>query len=64
MPKRNSGAKIARELLKHSKDLASLIAYNEKKIFVGGCGFFVSDIISRGLFGYLGLLHLALGTNR
>jgi len=31
---------------------------------VEGCGFFVSDIISRGLLGYLGPFYLALGANR
>jgi len=31
---------------------------------VGGCGFFVSDIISGGRLGHLGQLHLALGPNR
>jgi len=36
-----------------------------KKIFLlGRCGFFVSDVISGGLLGHLGLLRLALGTNR
>jgi len=30
---------------------------------VGGCGFFVSDVISGGLSGHLGPLHLALGPN-
>ena len=36
-----------------------------KKIFLlGGCGFFVSDVISGGLLGHLGPLCLALGANR
>jgi len=29
-----------------------------------GGGFFVSDVISGGLLGHLGPLHLALGPNR
>ena len=38
---------------------------HSKKIFLlGGCGFFVSDVISGGLLGHLGPLWLALGTNR
>jgi len=36
---------------------------NEKQILVGGCRFFVSDVISEGLLGHLGPLHLALGPN-
>jgi len=37
---------------------------HSKKIFlVGGCGIFVSDVISRGLLGHLGPLYLALGAN-
>jgi len=36
-----------------------------KKIYLfGGCGFFVSDVISGGLLGHLGPLCLALGANR
>ena len=34
-----------------------------KKTLVEGYGFVVSDIISGGLLGYLGPLHLALGPN-
>jgi len=35
-----------------------------KKFFlVGGCRFFVSDVISEGLLSQLGPLHLALGPN-
>jgi len=38
---------------------------HSKKIFLlGGCGFFVSDVISGGLLGHLGPLCLALGANR
>ena len=37
---------------------------HSKKIFLlGGCGFFVCDVISGGLLGHLGLLCLALGAN-
>jgi len=42
--------------------LASLLS---KKIFqLVGAAFFVSDVISGGLLGHLGPLHLALGSNR
>jgi len=61
---RNSGANRGRELFKRSKDSANLLVCTRKKIFVGGCGFFVTDVISRGLLGHLGPLHLALGSNR
>ena len=36
----------------------------KKNFLLGGCGFFVSDVISRGLFGHLVPLCLALGANR
>jgi len=38
---------------------------HSKYIFLlGGCEFFVSDVISGGLLGHLGTLCLALGANR
>jgi len=37
---------------------------HSKNFFWLGCGFFVSDIISGGLLGYLGPLHLALASYR
>jgi len=43
--------------------VASLVLCTEKIFLLGGCGFFVSDVISGGLLGYLGPLCLALGTN-
>jgi len=36
----------------------------KKNFLLGGCRFFVSDVISGGLLGHLGPLCLALGTNR
>ena len=57
------GAESASELFKGSKDWANHAVCNEKIFFVGVCGFFVSDIISGGLLGHLGPLHLALGPN-
>jgi len=51
------------DLVDVSKDAVSLRVCTQKKNFlVGVCGFFVSDVI-RGLFGYLGQLHLVLGAN-
>jgi len=38
--------------------------HSKKNFLLGGCGFFVSDFISRGLLGHLGPLCLALGANR
>ena len=61
--KRNSDAESARELFKCSKDLASHVVCNEKQFLVGGCGFFVSDFLCRGLLGHLDPLYLALGLN-
>ena len=61
---RNSGAESGRELFKSLKDAASLLVCTQIKIFVGGCGFFVSDVKSGGLLGQLGPIHLALGANR
>jgi len=43
----NSGVKRGRELFKGLKDLASLVVCNEKIFLVGGCRYFVSDVISR-----------------
>jgi len=56
----NSGAESGRELFKDSE---SHLVYTQKIFFVGGFAFFVSDVISGGLLGYLGPLHLALGPN-
>ena len=53
------------DLVEASKDAASLLVCTRKKIFLlGGCVFFVSDVISGGLLGHLGPLCLALGANR
>ena len=47
-----------------SKDAASLLVWHSRRNFwLGGCGFFVSDVISGWLLGHLGLLYLALGAN-
>jgi len=60
-----SGPVSTIDLVKSSKDVASFIVCTRKKIFlVGGCRFFMSDVISGGLLGHLSPLHLALGLNR
>jgi len=57
-----SSANCARKLFSGSNGAASLVDCTQKKIFcLGGAFFFVSDIISGGLFG---ALCLALGANR
>ena len=56
----SSSTESARELFKRSSD-SSLLVYSEKIFWF--C-FFVSDVISGRLLGYLGPLHLALGPNR
>jgi len=46
----SSSADCARELFNGSNGLASLVDCSQKNIFcLGGAGFFVSDVISRGL---------------
>jgi len=57
-----SGQVSATDPVESSK--ASLVACTSKKFFGWGCRFFVGDVISRGLLGHLGQLHLALGSNR
>jgi len=62
--RRNVSAPVrVTDLVNVSKDAASLAVRTRKKIFGWGCRFFVSDIISGGVFGHLGQLHLALGAN-
>ena len=60
-----SGPVSATDLVKSSKDLGSLEVCSRKKLFlVGGCMFFVSYVISGGLLGRLGPLHLTQAPNR
>jgi len=42
----------------------SFSLHSKKKFLLGGCRFFVIDVISEGLLGHLGPLCLALGANR
>jgi len=60
---RNS-AESGREPFKDSKDLVSLLVCTQNKFFDWGVRIFVSGVISGGLLGHLGPLHLALGSNR
>jgi len=57
----NSGTESDRELFKFSKDLPSLVVAMKKSFLVGGSRYFQSDVISGGLLGHLGPLHLSLG---
>jgi len=50
------------DLVEVLKDAASLCLHS-KKFLLGGCGFFVNDVISGGLLGHLGPLCLTLGAN-
>jgi len=60
-----SGPVYATDPVKVSKDTASLVACTRQKNFlVGGCRFFVSDVLSGGLLGHLGSLNRALGSNQ
>jgi len=52
------------DLVKSSSLGKSCSLHSIKNFLVGGCGFFVSDVLSRGLLGHLGPLYLALGSNR
>jgi len=44
------------DLVEASKDAANLVVGTQKIFFAWGCRFFVSDVLSGGLFGHL---HLA-----
>jgi len=55
----------AGELFKGSNESTSLLVCTRKRFFlVGGCGFFVSDIISKVVFGPFWLMFLGLGPIR
>jgi len=51
----------SKSLKRHGK---SSSLHSKKIFFLGGCEFFVSDVISGELLGHLGPLCLALGANR
>jgi len=42
----SSSVDCAKELFKGSNGLATLVDCTRKKLLVGGCGFFVTDVIS------------------
>jgi len=60
----SSSTDCARELFKDSNGLASLVDYTPKKFLVGGCRFFVTDIISEVVLGLFWLMLPGLGPNR
>jgi len=47
---RNLGVESGIELFKGFEDAASLLVCTRKKFLLGGCGFFVSDVIIGGFF--------------
>ena len=60
-----SGPVCSTDLVKFSKDAASLLVCTRKNFFLlGGFVFFVSDVICGGFLGHLGPLCLALEANR
>ena len=61
----SSSHDCARQLFKGSNGLASLLVHTRKNNFlVGGCGFFVSDIICEVVLGSFWLMLPGLGPNR
>jgi len=50
--------------LNGSNGSASFLVYTRKNIFVGGCGFFVSDVMSEVVLGSVWLMFPGLGPNR
>jgi len=58
-----SGLVSTTDLVKSSKDSASLVVCTHEKFFGWGVRIFVSDIKSGGLLGHLVRLHHALGPN-
>jgi len=59
----SSSANCARELFKGSNGSASLLVCTQKNFLVGGCGFFVSDVISEVVLGSFWLKLPGLGPN-
>jgi len=47
-----SGQVCSTDPVKVLKDAASLLVCTQKKFLLGGCGFFVSDVISGRLLGH------------
>jgi len=61
----NSFADCAIELFKGSNGSASLVDCTRKKIFwLGGCRFFVTDVINEVVLGSFWLMLPGLGPNR
>jgi len=61
----SSSADCARELFVGSNRSANLVDCTRKNIFlVGGCGFFVTDVINEVVLGSFWLMLPGLGPNR
>jgi len=60
----SSSADCVRELFNGSNRSASLVNCTQKKFLVGGCGLFVTDIISGVVLGSFWLMLPGLGPNR
>ena len=59
----SSFADCAKDLFMGSKGSASLLVCTRKKNLVGGCEFFVSDVVSEAVFGSFWLMLPGLGPN-
>jgi len=59
-----SSADCARELFNGSNGSVSLLDCTRKKFFGGGCGFFVSDVITEVVLMSFWLMFPGLGSNR
>jgi len=59
----SSSTDYARELFKVSNRSTSLLDFTQKFVLVGGCGFFVSDIISEVVLGPFWFMLPGLGPN-
>ena len=60
----SSSTDCARVLFKGSNGSASLAECTQKNFLVGGCGLFVTDIISEVVLGSFRLMLPGLGPNR
>jgi len=60
----SSSADCARELFNGSNGSANLVDSTWKNFLVGGCGFFVTDVMSEVVLGSFWLMLTGLGPNR
>jgi len=59
----SSSADCAKKVFKGSNQLTSLVDCTQTNFLVGGCGFFVNDVISEVVLGSLWLMLPGLGPN-